>query len=89
MRGKTQKRHNRLIQHSTNHTQDHYNTLQFCIVHATAIDEIQDSEDMLGTKNIKKGHGSQRRTGLDNNLHPESTKNEIRIVRRRNIVLLK
>jgi hypothetical protein len=90
MRRKTQKRHNRLIQHSTNHTQDHYNTLQFCIVHATAIDEIQDSEDTLGTKNIKKqGHGSQRKTGLNNNVHPESTKNEIRIDRRRNIALLK
>ncbi|KAJ7909863.1 hypothetical protein B0H13DRAFT_1877270 [Mycena leptocephala] len=64
--------------------------MPFCIVHATAIDEIQDSEDTLGTKNIKKqGHGSQRRTGLDNNGHPESTKNEIRTVCRRNIALLK
>jgi hypothetical protein len=58
MRRKTQKRYNRLILHSTNHTQDNYNTLQLCIVHAKAIDEIQDSEDTLGTKNIKKqGHG--------------------------------
>jgi hypothetical protein len=36
-----------------------------------------------------RGHGSQRRAGRDNNVHPKSTKNEIRIVRCRNIALLK
>ncbi|KAJ7915007.1 hypothetical protein B0H13DRAFT_1872511 [Mycena leptocephala] len=62
----------------------------FCIVYATAIDEFKTVNTRWERKiSRSRGHGSQRRAGLDNSVHPGSTKNEIRIVRRRNIALLK